>query len=205
VFVVVTEPVEQPAPALVPVAGGGYEAHGEPAGRGVEPGGLEDGDDVVDVVELGQVQFLDVCFVPLHHQWACVVYTHDRVVHAAGHQRSEEGPRVRGKVVEQVEHFVAERGIEAVPPGGHRVGGLEVKGPAPSEAPSVLDRAGCRVIAEAFSDAALVHELAEEPTPVAAGVEYSLPARSMSIVSSIALQMNPCSSCISLSSAALRQ
>jgi len=97
---VVVEPVEQPAPTMVPAAGGRHEANREPGDRCVEPGLLKYGDHPIDVVQLGQMQLLDVGVMPLRHQRARGVNTHDRVVHAAGHQRAEDRSGVDAKVVE---------------------------------------------------------------------------------------------------------
>lgn len=153
------------------VAGGGHESNRQPGGRGVEPCCFEDGDDLVDVVELGQMQLLDVGGMPLCHQRAGRVHTHDRVVHAPERQGVEHRTGVGGEIVEQIEHLVAEGRIEGTPPAGDRIGGLEVQWPPPGELPGVFDRPRGRVVAEPLGYTALVGEQPEEPSPVAAGVE----------------------------------
>ena len=35
---------------------------------------------------------------------------------------------------------MTERGVETIPPGGNRIGGLELERPRPDELPGVLDR-----------------------------------------------------------------
>ncbi len=202
---VIVEPVEQPALTVMPVAGGGHEADREPGGRCVEPCRLEDGDHLVDVVQLGQMQLLGIGAMPLGHQRAGGVDTHDRLVHAPGHEGTEHRPGVRSEVVKQVEHLVAERRVKAAPPGGQRVGGLEPERPPPGEPPGVLDRPRGRVIAESLGDGAPIGEQPQEPARLQPASRTRRPARSMASVSTIALQMNACSCCIASSAAASRQ
>ena len=76
--------------------------------------------------------------------------------------------------MEQVEHLVAERCVETIPPGGNRIAGLELERPLPDEPPGVLDRARGRVVTETLGDAAPISEQPEEPAPVAARVEDPL-------------------------------
>ena len=159
---------------MVPAAAGGHESDREPGGCCVETCSLEDGDHLIDAVQLGEMQLLYVGAMPRRHQRAAGVNTHNRVVDATGHQGVEDRPGVHAEVVEQVEHLVAERCIEATPSGRHRAGSLELEGPLPGEPTGVLDRARGWVVTETLGDAAPVGEQPEEPAPVAPHVENPL-------------------------------
>jgi len=107
--------------------------------------------------------------------------------------------------MEQVEHLVAKRCIEATPSGRRRAGSLELEGPLPGEPTGVLDRARGWVVTETLGDAAPVGAQPGNPPRLHPTSRTRLPTRSISIVSSIAVQTNACSSCIASSAVASRQ
>jgi hypothetical protein len=121
---------------------------------------LERLDHLLDVVELRQVERVRVGPVPLDHQRAGGVDAHHRVVDAGGREGGEDRLGVSGEVAEQVEHLVAEGGVEAVPPVGHRLGDREPKRAIAREPAGVVDRPRGGVVSESLGDPAAVGEQA---------------------------------------------
>ena len=100
---------------------------------------------------------------------------------------------------------MAEGHIEVSPPLRHGVGNLEGKWPFSGDTAGICDGAWGRVVSVALGNARSIDEQAQEAPTIAAGVEDPPPLRPVSMVSRIAFQMKPCSSCMASSSAAPRQ
>ena len=114
--------------------------------------------------------------------------------------------RVRFQVVQQVEHLVTERDVELTPPVGHGARRLELQrtraGQSPTR-PRSRRRPG-RTRTPRRSRGRRRAGAGNRPG-CSRRRGHAAPARPTSIVSSIASQMNPCSSCIASSCSALRQ